>query len=280
MVPRRTRRRPRVRHASGRRAPAEPIDEPAGRHARPAADACRRPERRGRPRSSPTPTGSPPTSSTATGRADWPSSGADTARSSASGRCSRGAPTGARRCPGPPGRGGGASPCCQLPAVPLVGALAMSAAAAAGLLPLPTHLLATRTTRMCREGRRARLNDVPGSSRQVLAGDPSASQVVAAASALAPADRRADRATRRRTPRGVNEVAQLLQLEQASAAAQAAAGVKAGARRSRRKLAAQPRDLVVRAVHRHNRRRQPCRRSTSSTPRKTCVTAKPSPAVA
>ena len=97
----------------------------------------------------------------------------------------------------------------SLPAVPLVGALAMSAAAAAGLLPLPTHshhhahVVAERA--------------VPATFQQfetVLNSDPSASQVVAAASALHQ-QIAAMLATSAQSPSGVTEAAQLLQLEQA-----------------------------------------------------------------
>jgi hypothetical protein len=97
----------------------------------------------------------------------------------------------------------------SLPAVPLVGALAMSAAAAAGLLPLPTHT----------HGHARVLGERPVSTtfRQfetVLDGDPSASQVVAAASALHQ-QIAAMLATAPQTPGGVTEAAHLLQLEQA-----------------------------------------------------------------
>src|SRR3954452_1270227 len=70
----------------------------------------------------------------------------------------------------------------SLPAVPLVGALAMSAAAAAGLLPLPTHHGSTHA-RVLSEGQ-APVSTTFKQLENVLAGDPSASQVVAAASAL------------------------------------------------------------------------------------------------
>ncbi|HET6817763.1 MAG TPA: hypothetical protein VFH66_11110 [Mycobacteriales bacterium] len=98
----------------------------------------------------------------------------------------------------------------SLPAIPLVGALAMSAAAAAGLLPLPTqshshhmHVVA----------------EPPVSSTfqqfaTVVDGDPSASQVVAAADALH-AQIAALIAEAPQNPSGVSEVARLLQLEQA-----------------------------------------------------------------
>ena len=97
----------------------------------------------------------------------------------------------------------------SLPAIPLVGALAMSAAAAAGLLPLPTQ-----------SHHHARvLSERPVSTtfqhfETVLDGDPSASQVVAAASALHQ-QIAAMLATAPQTPDGVNEAAHLLQLEQA-----------------------------------------------------------------
>jgi hypothetical protein len=97
----------------------------------------------------------------------------------------------------------------SLPAVPLVGALAMSAAAAAGLLPLPTH--GHTHARVLSE------RPVSTTFRQfetVLDGDPSASQVVAAASAFHQ-QIAAMLANARQSPDGVTEVAQLLQLEQA-----------------------------------------------------------------
>ena len=97
----------------------------------------------------------------------------------------------------------------SLPAIPLVGALAMSAAAAAGLLPLPTQ-----------SHHHARvLSQRPVSTtfqhfETVLDGDPSASQVVAAATALH--QQIAEMlATAPQSPDGVNEAAHLLQLEQA-----------------------------------------------------------------
>src|SRR6185312_14632879 len=70
----------------------------------------------------------------------------------------------------------------SLPAVPLVGALAMSAAAAAGLLPLPTHHGSPRV-HVLSEGQ-APVTTTFRQFETVLSSDPSASQVVAAASAL------------------------------------------------------------------------------------------------
>ena len=98
----------------------------------------------------------------------------------------------------------------SLPAIPLVGALAMSAAAAAGLLPLPTHT----------HGHHVRVVSEPPVSSTfqqfatVVDGDPSASQVVAAADALH-AQIAAMLADAPQNPSGVSEVARLLQLEQA-----------------------------------------------------------------
>jgi hypothetical protein len=97
----------------------------------------------------------------------------------------------------------------SLPAVPLVGALAMSAAAAAGLLPLPTQ--SHHHARVLSE------RPVSSTFRQfetVLDGDPSASQVFAAATALHQ-QIAAMLATAPQTPGGVTEAAHLLQLEQA-----------------------------------------------------------------
>jgi len=99
-----------------------------------------------------------------------------------------------------------------LPAVPLAGALAMSAAAAAGLLPLPTHH-ATSHPRVLSEGQ-APVSTTFQHFETVLAGDPSASQVVAAASVLH-RQIAALIANAPQNPAGVSEVAQLLQLEQA-----------------------------------------------------------------
>jgi hypothetical protein len=98
----------------------------------------------------------------------------------------------------------------SLPAVPLVGALAMSAAAAAGLLPLPTRAH-SHHVRIVSEP------PVASTFQQfatVVDGDPSASQVVAAANALH-AQIAALLAEAPQNPNGVSEVAQLLQLEQA-----------------------------------------------------------------
>lgn len=100
----------------------------------------------------------------------------------------------------------------SLPAVPLVGALAMSAAAAAGLLPLPTHS-SPKHVHVLNEGSAA-MPPTFTNFETVLAGDPSASQVVAAASALHE-QIAAMIANAPQNPGGVGEVARLLQLEQA-----------------------------------------------------------------
>lgn len=97
----------------------------------------------------------------------------------------------------------------SLPAVPLVGALVMSAAAAAGLLPLPTqhhHHARVLTQRP--------VSTTFQQFESVVDGDPSASQVVAAATALHQ-QIAAILATAPQSPTGVTEAAQLLQLEQA-----------------------------------------------------------------
>ena len=97
----------------------------------------------------------------------------------------------------------------SLPAVPLVGALAMSAAAAAGLLPVPTqhhHHARVLTQRP--------MSTTFQQFESVLDSDPSASQVVAAATALHQ-QIAAILATAPQSPNGVSEAAQLLQLEQA-----------------------------------------------------------------
>jgi hypothetical protein len=99
----------------------------------------------------------------------------------------------------------------SLPAIPLVGALAMSAAAAAGLLPLPTQHHDHRARVI---GDAAPVSTTFAEFETVLAGDPSASQVVAAATALhQQIAQMLD--TARQNPGGVSEVARLLQLEQA-----------------------------------------------------------------
>ena len=123
----------------------------------------------------------------------------------------------------------------SLPAVPLVGALAMSAAAAAGLLPLPTHHSSPHT-RVLSEGQ-APVSTTFKQFETVLAGDPSASQVVAAASALHQ-QIAALIANAPGNPAGVNEVAQLLQLEQALLMRKQPPGSKLVLAQSRR-LAAQ-----------------------------------------
>ena len=123
----------------------------------------------------------------------------------------------------------------SLPAVPLVGALAMSAAAAAGLLPLPTHHSSPHA-RVLSEGQ-APVSTTFEQFESVLAGDPSASQVVAAASALHQ-QIAALIANAPQNPAGVNEVAKLLQLEQALLMRKQPPGSKLVLAQSR-KLAAQ-----------------------------------------
>ena len=122
-----------------------------------------------------------------------------------------------------------------LPAVPLVGALAMSAAAAAGLLPLPTHH-ADRPVHVQAESQTP-VSATFKNFETVLAGDPNASQVVAAASALHK-QIAALIATAPQNPGGVTEVAKLLQLEQALLLRTQAPGSKLVLAQSRR-LAAQ-----------------------------------------
>lgn len=97
-----------------------------------------------------------------------------------------------------------------LPAVPLAGALAMSAAAAMGVLP-GQH--PARSTPAVAEPA-APVSSTFERFATVVAGDPSASQVVAAASALHE-QIAAMIATAPEDPSGVREVAQLLQMEQA-----------------------------------------------------------------
>jgi len=133
----------------------------------------------------------------------------------------------------------------SLPAVPLVGALAMSAAAAAGLLPLPTHHSSSPHARVLSEGQ------LPVSTtfqqfESVLAGDPSASQVVAAASALH-RQIAALIASAPQNPAGVNEVAKLLQLEQALLMRKQPPGSKFVLAQSR-KLAAQLQTVATHAT--------------------------------
>jgi hypothetical protein len=96
--------------------------------------------------------------------------------------------------------------------VPLVGALAVSAAAAMGALPVPGH----STTRSVQPGATAAA-PVTTTFHQfvaVLNGDPSASQVISAADALHQQIAQL-LATARQNPAHVNEVARLLQMEQA-----------------------------------------------------------------
>ena len=159
----------------------------------------------------------------------------------------------------------------SLPAVPLVGALAMSAAAAAGLLPLPTHS-GSHHGRVLSEGA-APVSSTFQNFETVLAGDPSASQVVAAASALHQ-QIAAMIATAPQNPGGVTEVAHLLQLEQALLLRKQPPGSSLVLAQSR-KLAAQLQDIASRTST-----TQPTPAtvptSPSSTPHKT-TTAKSTP---
>jgi hypothetical protein len=158
----------------------------------------------------------------------------------------------------------------SLPAVPLVGALAMSAAAAAGLLPLPTHS-GSHHARVVSEG--APVSSTFQNFETVLAGDPSASQVVAAASALHQ-QIAAMIATAPQDPGGVTEVAHLLQLEQALLLRKQPPGSSLILAQSR-ELAAQLQDIASRTTT-----AQPTPAtvptSPSSTPHKT-TTAKSTP---
>lgn len=158
----------------------------------------------------------------------------------------------------------------SLPAVPLVGALAMSAAAAAGLLPLPTHS-GSHHARVVSEG--APVSSTFQNFETVLAGDPSASQVVAAASALHQ-QIAAMIATAPQDPGGVTEVAHLLQLEQALLLRKQPPGSSLILAQSR-ELAAQLQDIASRTST-----AQPTPAtvptSPSSTPHKT-TTAKSTP---
>jgi len=100
----------------------------------------------------------------------------------------------------------------SLPAVPLVGAVALSAAAAAGFVPVPgqsSHSPAHVTVQAS-----APVASTFHQFESVLDGEPSASQVITAASALH-RQLAALLANARQNPSQVGEVAQLLQLEQA-----------------------------------------------------------------
>jgi hypothetical protein len=132
----------------------------------------------------------------------------------------------------------------SLPAVPLVGALAMSAAAAAGLLPLPTHS-GPRPVHVLSEGS-APVSSTFQNFETVLAGDPSASQVVAAASALHQ-QIAAMIANAPQNPGGVTEVAHLLQLEQALLLRKQPPGSNLVLAQSR-KLAAQLHTIAIRGA--------------------------------
>ena len=101
----------------------------------------------------------------------------------------------------------------SLPAVPLVGALAVSAAAAAGALPMPGH----STSRHLDRPRAAAAAPVTSTFQQfetMLTEDPSATEVIDAASALHQ-QMAALLDTATVDPSRVAEVAKLLQLEQA-----------------------------------------------------------------
>jgi hypothetical protein len=130
----------------------------------------------------------------------------------------------------------------SLPAVPLVGAIAMSAAAAEGLPQLPTHS-APGHVHVLSEGA-APVSSTFQQFETVLAGDPSASQVVAAASALHQ-QIEAMIARAPQSPGGVNEVARLLQLEQALLLRKQPPGSSLVLAQSRQ-LAAQLRTIVTR----------------------------------
>ena len=151
----------------------------------------------------------------------------------------------------------------SLPAVPLVGALAMSAAAAAGLLPLPTHH-GSPHARVLSEGQ-APVSTTFKQFETVLAGDPSASQVVAAASALHQ-QIAALIANAPSNPDGVNEVARLLQLEQALLIRKQPPGTRLVLAQSR-KLAAQLLTVSAHTTARPTPASVPA--TASSTPHKT-----------
>ena len=97
-----------------------------------------------------------------------------------------------------------------LPAIPLVGALAASAAAAMGVLPTQLH----HHARVVVSAPAAPISSTFHEFVTVVDGDPSASQVVAAATALHE-QIAALIATSPNNASGVREVAKLLQLEQA-----------------------------------------------------------------
>lgn len=100
----------------------------------------------------------------------------------------------------------------SLPAVPLAGALAMSAAAAAGLLPVPGHTSHRTITPSASVV--APVTSMFDHFEAVLNSDPSAAQVINAATALHD-QIAALLATAPHDPTRVGEVAHLLQLEQA-----------------------------------------------------------------
>jgi hypothetical protein len=110
------------------------------------------------------------------------------------------------------------SPCrrralISLPAVPLVGALAVSAAAAAGALPVPGHSSSRQLERPSATAS-APVTSTFQQFETVLNEDPSASEVIDAASALHQ-QMAALLDTATTDPSRVAEVAKLLQLEQA-----------------------------------------------------------------
>ncbi|HEX4654349.1 MAG TPA: hypothetical protein VH274_01265 [Mycobacteriales bacterium] len=98
-----------------------------------------------------------------------------------------------------------------LPVVPVVGAMALSAAAATGILPIPgaTHTPKPAVVQSDAASPASSLQQL----EQVLAGDPSASQVIAAASKLHRQLRQLI-ANTPNDPGGAAEIAQLLRMEQ------------------------------------------------------------------
>jgi len=100
----------------------------------------------------------------------------------------------------------------SLPAVPIIGALAMSAAAAAGLLPVPGHSSGHVVRPVPRAS--APVTSTFSQFEAVLNSDPSPAQLIRAASALH-RQLAALIATAKGNPGHVSEVARLLQMEQA-----------------------------------------------------------------
>lgn len=97
-----------------------------------------------------------------------------------------------------------------LPAVPLVGAMALSAAAATGVLPLPGGHAGSTAVAAPRSG--APLNATFEELVSVVHGDPTASQVIAAATALHE-QLAAMIATTAHNPAEAQEIARLLEME-------------------------------------------------------------------